>query len=274
MTSHPLNLISAVISSEKSFLPTLDSHLHPSCPVSTPCFLPKSSLRFSHLSIDLHCFFLLQREGSQGLVPYHLHGTLIHHNAWCTVGQLHFWLGGWMQRKKEQITILCENLKPGKEKGAWEKNGHCFKFNCIPPKLYFEVLTLLPVKVTLSESMVSQMESSSHEVIRIGPNPIGSLSSLGEKKKIWMQTERRDCHGMTQEQREDNHVKRRAEAGVRLPQTSPWAFWRSVILLITLILNSRPPLLWENTLLLFKASLSGALCSWSLRKGTEVAKML
>lgn len=183
MTSHPLNLISAVISSEKSFLPTLDSHLHPSCPVSTPCFLPKSSLRFSHLSIDLHCFFLLQREGSQGLVPYHLHGTLIHHNAWCTVGQLHFWLGGWMQRKKEQITILCENLKPGKEKGAWEKNGHCFKFNCIPPKLYFEVLTLLPVKVTLSESMVSQMESSSHEVIRMGPNPIGSLSSLGEKKK-------------------------------------------------------------------------------------------
>ena len=191
MTSHPLNLISAVISSEKSFLPTLDSHLHPSCPVSTPCFLPKSSLRFSHLSIDLHCFFLLQREGSQGLVPYHLHGTLIHHNAWCTVGQLHFWLGGWMQRKKEQITILCENLKPGKEKGAWEKNGHCFKFNCIPPKLYFEVLTLLPVKVTLSESMVSQMESSSHEVIRMGPNPIGSLSSLGEKKNLDSDREKR-----------------------------------------------------------------------------------
>lgn len=98
MTSHPLNLLSAVISSEKSFLPTLDSHLHPSCPVSTPCFPPKSSLRFFHLSIDLCCFSLLQREGSQGLVPCHLRGTLIHHNAWCTVGHhwLCFWLGGWM----------------------------------------------------------------------------------------------------------------------------------------------------------------------------------
>lgn len=38
----------------------LDSHLHPSCPVSTPCFLPKFSLRFLHLFIDLHCFSLLQ----------------------------------------------------------------------------------------------------------------------------------------------------------------------------------------------------------------------
>ena len=36
--------------------------------------------------------------------------------------------------------------------------------------------TLLPVNVTLFESMVSQMQSSSHEVIRMGPNPIGSLS--------------------------------------------------------------------------------------------------
>ena len=42
----------------------------------------------------------------------------------------------------------------------------------------------------------------------------------------------------------------------------------------TLIVNSRPPLLWENTLLLFKATLFGALCSWSLMKGTEVARML